>query len=119
MAPLPLEFHLKLGKSQILKIESQLVRAAIATNTGLNALANSEYLKAFKMLNPSFQLSGKTSLRTTVFEQVSRDERKKVLFITAAVLFLRVSMLGLLLDIRKMVQCLCYFTIFTERKVYY
>lgn len=60
-------FQAKLGKSQISKIESQLVRGAIATNTALRAITHPENLKAFKMLNPSFNLSGITVLRTTVF----------------------------------------------------
>lgn len=71
-------FQTKIGKSQIMRIEAQLVRAAIATNTGLNSISNPEFLKAYKMLNPSFELSGRTALRTTVFDRVSQEERKKV-----------------------------------------
>lgn len=87
-------FQVKLSKAQISRIESQLVRGAIATNTALNVLSNPEYLKAFQMLNPSFQLCGKTSFRTTVFERVSKEERKKVHSVYAGGCYISLSMDG-------------------------
>lgn len=68
----------KIGKVQKLKFECQMVRAAIASNHPLNSLSNPEYEKAFQILNPSYTISGKTTLRTTVFDLVSEQERNKV-----------------------------------------
>jgi len=68
----------KVGKKFASKIETQMIRAAIATNTSFHALTNPEFIELFRLLNPSFVAPGKTALRTSIFERVWNQERKHI-----------------------------------------
>eukprot|EP00171_Calliarthron_tuberculosum_P003158 IDg3158t1 len=72
-------FQPKLTADASRKIENQLLRAFIATNTSFNAASSSEFQKLFNMLNSSFITPRRTKLSTTVFDRVSNQERQAVI----------------------------------------
>lgn len=61
-------FMLRLSKKDMARIEDQMLKAVVATNSSYNALCNPEFTKLFYLLNPSFQPPGRTKLRTSILD---------------------------------------------------
>lgn len=68
-------FQPKISKTFSRAIESQMVRAIVTTDISFNALCHPEFVKLFRMLNPSFTPSSVSTLRTSALNRVSQEER--------------------------------------------
>lgn len=71
-------FQPSLSKSNYSRIQDEMLRAAIDNNVSFNAICSPSFTKLFRLLNPTFNPTSASTLRTSVLSRVSKKERDMV-----------------------------------------